>query len=230
MKILLYIIAAASAVIVLLAAPRKLSGPASPPSPGSAQATLINVPFTVQAPDGNWKNPVFQHGCEETSTVMAMDWAFGKPLTSANAGQQITDLTNFEIQKQGAFYWNISAEDLTQLIKNYYPGANVSLATDITTSDIKNELSKGNIAIIYTDGQKLFNPYYSRGGSAYHTLVVKGFDPAKDEFITNDSGTIHGNGFRYPESVINNALRDYPTGPYQPVAVVHKDMIIVRRT
>ena len=36
------------------------------------------VPFLVQAPFGNWKEPDFQNACEEASMIMAMGWAEGE--------------------------------------------------------------------------------------------------------------------------------------------------------
>ncbi len=191
------------------------------------EPVLIPVTFTTQAPDGNWKNPVFQHGCEEADAVMAMHWALDIPLTPENAAKDITGLTKLEEKKEGAFYWNISAEDLTNLMKEYYAYDDIELRKDVTVDDIKTELQNGNVIIIYTNGKLLHNPYYPHG-SAYHTLVVKGFDPKTNEFITNDSGTNHGDGYRYSVSVIDTALRDYPTGPYQEVPVVHKNIIVVR--
>src|SRR6266567_9414371 len=40
-------------------------------------AVQLKVPFIVQAPFGNWSDPVFQNACEESSIVMAMGWLKG---------------------------------------------------------------------------------------------------------------------------------------------------------
>lgn len=41
------------------------------------------VPFVVQAPDGDWKNPRYQDGCEEATVLMALWWAEGKTIADA---------------------------------------------------------------------------------------------------------------------------------------------------
>src|SRR3989338_7629179 len=50
---------------------------------------LWEVPFTSQAPRGNWKDPRQQAGCEEASVLMAMRWVRGKSLSMAQAEAQI---------------------------------------------------------------------------------------------------------------------------------------------
>ena len=41
---------------------------------------ITGVPFTSQAPSGQWDNPVYQDGCEEAAALMAVYWAEGKIL------------------------------------------------------------------------------------------------------------------------------------------------------
>ncbi len=47
-----------------------------PPSPTLAPLQLVtqSVPFTVQAPLGDWTDARQQDGCEEASVLMAMAW------------------------------------------------------------------------------------------------------------------------------------------------------------
>ncbi|KKU51956.1 MAG: hypothetical protein UX75_C0058G0008, partial [Candidatus Moranbacteria bacterium GW2011_GWE2_47_10] len=53
------------------------------------------------------------------------------------------------------------------------------------------------------------------------------------EFITNDSGTRNGEGYRYGENVLFGAVRDYPTGNHyeKPIdeSVIERNMIVVGR-
>ena len=58
-------------------------------------------------------------------------------------------------------------------------------------------------------------------------LVVTGYDAEKKEFITNDPGTRKGAGYRYPEQVLFDAIREYPTGKHVPITINRKAMIIV---
>src|SRR4051812_4227943 len=39
---------------------------------------LVGVPFTAQAPYGEWNDPKYGDGCEEASILMAAYWAKGQ--------------------------------------------------------------------------------------------------------------------------------------------------------
>src|SRR3989344_4828168 len=51
----------------------------SPASPARAEVNL-KVPFTSQAPTGNWDLP-YQEACEEASALMAIRYVFANPIT-----------------------------------------------------------------------------------------------------------------------------------------------------
>ena len=104
------------------------------------------------------------------------------------------------------------------------------IKNNITTSDIKDELYNGNIVIAGFDGTKLNNPNFKSPGPAHHTILIIGYDPSTQEFITNDPGTSHGGQYRYSETVISDALRDYPTGNHKPVTTLEKNIIVIRPT
>jgi hypothetical protein len=58
-------------------------------------------------------------------------------------------------------------------------------------------------------------------------VVIRGYDVDTKEFITNDVGTRQGENYRYPESVLFNAIRDYPTGDHLPITGFTKSAILV---
>lgn len=60
-------------------------------------------------------------------------------------------------------------------------------------------------------------------------VLIKGYDPATKQFITNDAGTQNGENYRYNETVFFNAIRDYPTGHHVPIVGVEKTMLVVRK-
>ena len=60
-----------------------------------------------------------------------------------------------------------------------------------------------------------------------HMLLVIGYDPNTDEFITNENGTRHGKSYRYKTSVFEDALQDYPTGFHLPIERIEKNMIVI---
>lgn len=188
---------------------------------------LLDVPFTPQAPFGNWDDIKQQNACEEASVLMAMRWVEGKELSPKQAEEEIIAMSDFEKEKYGHFY-DRSASDTAQLIKDYFDYQKVDVMTDISAEDIKVELAKGNVVIVPVNGQKLHNPYYTPPGPLEHMLVVIGYDTTTNEFITNDSGTRRGEKFRYNENVLDSALSDYPTGYHEPINEVNKTMIVIR--
>jgi len=189
---------------------------------------LLDVPFTSQAPIGNWSDPRFNYGCEESSILMAIHWVNGTELTVQEAMREIAAISDFERRTTGEFH-DRSAFDTTQLIKDYFGYQNVEFVSDIDTDDIKMELAKGNLVIIPVQGQRLGNPYFTPPGPVEHMVVVKGYDTDTKEFITNDPGTKRGEGMRYHEDVLETALRDYKTGYKEPIRKEEKNMIIISK-
>ena len=191
------------------------------------KSTLLKVPFTSQAPSAQWDNVVFQNACEEAAILMAMRWVEGRSLSKEEANKEIVAISDFEKKTYGHFH-DRSAEDTAQLIMDYYGYANIEFQSDIGTNDIKVELAKGNAVIVPVNGQKLNNPFYTPPGPIEHMIVVVGYDSEAKEFITNDPGTRRGEQFRYPEDILDAALRDYATGFHEPITQINKVMIIVR--
>ena len=189
----------------------------------------FSVPFTAQAPFGNWKDPRQAQGCEEASSLMAVYWARGKDLSLKEAEEKIIEISEYEEEKYGEFY-DTSAEDtLKRILEDYFEYSNAELFYDISIEDIKREIALGNIVVVPVNGQKLKNPFYTSPGPERHMLVVSGYDTTSGEFITNDSGTRRGENFRYKETILAGAMRDYKTGFKEPIGeVIRTAMIIVR--
>lgn len=219
----------ASSVVGRLPSPTAtpLSVMSTQPSLARKQITQ-NVPFTAQAPTGNWDDPLYQNACEEASILMAMRWAQGEQLTTQEALVEIKALSDYALKNYGHFH-DLSAADTTRLLQEYYDYQSVRLVPDISAGDIKQELGSGNLVIAPVNGQLLNNPFFTPPGPLEHMLVVRGYDPVTDEFITNDPGTKRGGGFRYAASVLEQAIRDYPTGFHLPIDQVSKVMIVVER-
>lgn len=193
------------------------------------QSSFIeNVPFTAQAPFGEWSISTFQNGCEEASVVMAAYWALEKPLTKEIAKKEIIALAEFEDKKHGQSI-DTSAKDTEKLFKEYYSIITTEVRTDIAMVDIQETLATGAVVIVPADGRKLKNPNFKQPGPTTHMVVVIGYDAQMREFITNDSGTRNGKGYRYEEEVFYGAIRDYPTGNHLPIVGIHKDMIVVKK-
>lgn len=191
------------------------------------ESILLDVPFIVQAPFGEWGNPVFQDACEEAALIIAMLWLENKEFSKEQARDEIQKMSDFELEKYGE-YRDRSASDTVQLMKDYFGYQNIEAKFNITTEDIKSELKKGNLVIVPVNGQILKNPYYTPPGPERHMLVIIGYDGKTNEFITNDVGTRLGKSYRYKENTIYQAIRDYETGYHIPIAEVRKTMIIIK--
>ncbi len=172
---------------------------------------VLDVPFTAQAPTGDWNDMRQEDGCEEAAALMAMCWVRGCELNPTEAEKEIIAISDFELKNYGN-YKSANAEDTAdRIFKGYFNYEKIEVRHNITIENIKIEISKGNLVIVPANGRKLQNPHYKNLGPLEHNLVIKGHDMNTKEFITNDSGTKFGESYRYKEEIIANALWDYPT-------------------
>ena len=189
---------------------------------------LFNVPFTSQAPFGNWSDPRKQDGCEEAAVIMAMAWIEGEKLTLDIADKRINAISAYEEKEYGNFYDTNAEDTVKRIFKGYFKYENVEAVSNINKEDIKKELFEGNLVIVPTNGRLLENPNYTSPGPTTHNLVIIGYDIDSKEFITNDPGTRNGEKYRYDEDVLENALSDYPTGNHEEIKEERTAMIVVR--
>ncbi len=190
-----------------------------------AAVFIPGVPFTAQAPRGDWSLP-FGEACEEASVLMAVAWARGAgALSPLQAEREILGQVAFEDYAFG-YHFDTSLAQTIKLFTRYYDYPNVALAYDIKPGDIKRELSRGNIVLVPIAGALLANPYYA-SPPPYHMVVVRGYDDVAGEFIVNDPGTRHGASFRYPSARLWAAVHDW-TGSDATISSGRKGMIVVR--
>ncbi|MEK7644175.1 MAG: C39 family peptidase [Patescibacteria group bacterium] len=171
--------------------------------------TIFNVPFTVQAPDGIWKQP-WQDACEEAVTVMADYYYTGKKYTripTAQARAAIMKTVNLE-NKFFGFNKDTNAEQMIEIINNFYPWE-AFIVDDPTLEQIKAEIDNERPVILPVYGKGLKNPYFRSGGPVYHTILVKGYDDDRNEFITNEPGVGRGLDYRYKYATLMSAIHDF---------------------
>ena len=188
---------------------------------------ILNVPFTSQAPYGNWNDSRFQDGCEEASVLMSMYWVTNKKLSKKTAAQLIKDIANFQKNKYGNYYDTSSKDTVKRIFEEYFKYSHVKIKNNITPDDIINELKKRNLVLVPVNGKKLNNIYYTQPGPERHMLVIKGWNEKTQNFITNDSGTIRGFNYKYKKNILFNAIRDYKTGYKEKIEKMKKVMIVV---
>lgn len=180
------------------------------PSPNPTIEVNLPVPFTVQAPHGNWNLP-YQEACEEAAAIMAIRYVFQTTFLDADdADAGILDLVRTNEQKLG-YPVDQTVEQVQHLIRDVAPKIPVRLVRDPSIENLKQELSAGNVIIVPAAGRMLRNPFYRRPGPLYHMLVLRGYT-SDGFFITNDPGTKRGEGYLYPYARIMEAMGDWNNG------------------
>jgi hypothetical protein len=191
---------------------------ATPPATSDLPSKFLvaNVPFSSQAPKGEWSDPRQQDACEETSVLMAGKWMTGGTIGSADSAvTEILALSHLTESMFGSFR-DSSAADTLKMFQKYWKTTQGKVVSNITIADMKKELAAGHVLIVPANGKMLNNPNFSGGGPERHMLVVIGYDDSRGVFITNDPGTRKGKNYPYAYKVLYEALRDYPTGDHQP--------------
>lgn len=190
---------------------------------------LHDVPFTSQAPLADWDDKRQQDGCEEASVLMAVKWGRQENLNNQNALKEILAASDYILEKYGEFRDTDLEDVLSWLIKDYFKYENAEIKKNVTISDLINELKNNRIIIMPANGQLLGNPNFTAPGPLNHMLLIRGYNPTKKVFITNDPGTRQGNLYEYDENILYNALRTYPTGYKEDNINPRKDVIIFWR-
>lgn len=165
----------------------------------------LNVPFTSQAPLGDWAQP-WQDACEEASILMVDYYYQNKSLPSK---EEVSDILKEMVDWQEKNW--VSSYDLTiaqvaeymKITFNYQ----TEIIADLTSEKLKFYLDKGEPLIVPANGKKLANPNFRNGGPKYHMLVVKGY--VGDKFITNDPGTRLGADFIYTSENLLDSIADW---------------------
>ncbi len=193
-----------------------LTLPVSPsPTPTSvSRNALLSVPFTIQAPDGDWSEP-WNEGCEEAALLMADSYLKGNrsdQLPIVKTKQQIKDMVNWETKRFGS-HKDLTADEIAIVAKEYL-GDQSTVHRPATLSDIKNSLHEGRPVIVPAAGRLLENPYFKHPGPPYHVFVITGYE--NDQFITNENGTRHGWRYHYSSTTLNRALHDLSTDMERP--------------
>lgn len=187
------------------------------------ESVNLDVPFTPQAPRGNWDLP-YKEACEEASVIMAMLYFRGKnAISPQQADGEIVKLVQF-VEESG-YSIDMTAEETVEVINAYYGDeVEAELVLSFTADDIKRVLAEGNLVVMPFAGRQLDNPHFRAPGPLYHMLTVKGYN--KNGFITNDPGTKFGSNFVYSYETIMSANHDWNNGN---VVEGKKAMIVMRK-
>ncbi len=177
----------------------------------------LDVPFTSQAPYGDWNMP-YQEACEEASMTMVDRFyrGFSGTIAPSDAKKIIDSIVEFE-QKTIGGYKDTSAQQTADIMKGYFGYTDVRVVP-YSELNMRRALANGFPVIVPADGKVLPNPNFRNGGPPYHMIVVKGY--LGDRWITNDPGTRNGKDFTYTFAELANAAHDWNGGDVMHGAAV----------
>ncbi len=191
---------------------------------GAPDKANVDVPFTSQAPVGNWSEP-WQNACEETSIYMVSSFYANDPIKRDEAVLKIKEILkvkneNIKVSKDE------SLETISRIIVDLDLPWTTELVSDPTQDALKNELAAGRPIIVPVHAPALNNPHYGPNTPEYHVLVLTGYDDADGVFIVNDPGTKDGEGLRFPYATFMAAIHDLDS---KNVAVGKKAVLFTKQ-
>lgn len=207
--------------------PEKSTEAAPVNDPAPSKRDPYQMPFIVQAPNGEWDNPLFENGCEEASILMVAKLFDGVTSVSPDeAKQELLAIAAYE-KKTFGHAFDTSATDTAKILKGYF-----SLDSQVVELESEQALQQlveiGHVVVIPTDGRKLGNPFFKAPGPETHMLVILAYDAKTKEYIVNDPGTKRGAKYRYKEQVLFDAIADYVSGAkHTERKSVEKTVIVV---
>jgi hypothetical protein len=185
------------------------ANPSDQPPVNLPAAVILPVPFTPQAPLGNWAQR--QHTCEEASLVMVDRYLHGDHSGSlidpGTADAAINQITAWKPAQ------DLTALQVGQLAQQYLGWAYKVLPSD--RLNMKQQLALGRPLIVGVRTHGLGNPNYpgysshyeQAGWSVSHYLVVTGYNQS-DQFILNDPGLTRGHAYPITYDQLMHAVDD----------------------
>lgn len=165
----------------------------------------LSVPFTTQAPYGNWSG---NKDCEEASVVMAYTFLTGQihdVLPADYVSKQIEKLKAWENEN---FNYNADtgAGETATMIKAVY-GLKTDYLVNFTEADLKQAISQYKVVILPLNAQFLAPSNYPDLHPTYHMAVIRGYQ--NNLFFINDPGTSTGKNNAYTFDEIKKIAADW---------------------
>lgn len=178
----------------------------------------LDVPFTSQAPEGNWKQP-WQDACEEAAILMLDAYYKQYSLSPLFAKDELQKMVDWESTKSWGY--SISIGDVKTVL-DWYMGTSFTsrIIEHPSKEDIQRSIANGHPVLAVAYGKALDNPNFRNGGPAYHALIIRGY--TEEGFITNDPGTRNGKEFFYTYENLMNSIHDWNGGD-----VEHGDPVVL---
>ena len=188
------------------AAPTPTPTPAPTPLPPS---TLIQrVPFTAQAPTGNWDS-AHEEYCEAAAIYMVGQYFQGNRTDRIPAPQADADMGRIVAYERATIpRINLSLAEMAQVAGHFYglQGQVVPLDPQLIQRQVADGIPV--ILALTTHGGPAgrINPAYG-ADNVYHVLVVTGYDNTKGIVYTNDPGLSQGQNLAYPWATLQAAIQ-----------------------
>jgi hypothetical protein len=173
------------------------------------------IPFYVQAPLGQWSDPIFQNACEEASMLMVVDALKNKKSSSAELAKELYNIALWQQENFGTSV-DTDTKDVMETLQGYFGVGSTFVEEEVTSATLQNLLKENKVILAPLNGQRLGNPYFTPPGPQTHMVVIWGYDQSTKAFRVHDPGTRWGEGYQYQEEVLVKALGDYPTGNHLP--------------
>ncbi len=170
----------------------------------------LAVPFTSQAPEGNWEQP-WQDACEEAAVLMLDAYYSSYSLSPFFSRDEILKMVSWQDEKE--WEYSIPMTQVREFANEHVKGQTFHIVENPTVEEIKRSVAHGHPVLVVAYGKDLPNPYFSGDGPVYHALIIKGYTP--EHFITNDPGTKHGADFEYTYDDLMNTIHDWNGGDVQ---------------
>lgn len=182
------------------------TGPGPSPSPPPARI-LLQVPYTTQAPLGNWDK--HQESCEAATLTMVLSyWQHDKSVVIDPhvADTSIAQIDGMKVQL------DLTDQLLGQLAENHFGYSYRVLPNTVDT--IREQLSAGRPLIAEVRTHGLGNPNYpgyryhyeESGWSVPHFIVIIGYDSTG--VWLNDAGISRGRGYHISYAQLAHAIDD----------------------
>lgn len=184
-------------------------------------SALIDVPFSPQAPFGNWSLP-YQEACEEMSLILVQRYLTNQPLTRTQADEELQRMVAWQLEHLG--HYEDTTTDEVRIIAEKFYGRQTRMIDDPSVQDIKRLIANGHPVIIPTAGRELGNPFFTGEGPWYHMLVVIGYD--EENFIVHDVGTKRGERYAYEQEHLVHTIHDW-TGVKERIADGRRVALVV---
>ena len=168
----------------------------------------LDIPFTSQAPEGNWDQP-WQDACEEAAILMLDAYYKGYTLSPLFSKDELLKMVDWQTER--GWGYSIPLSQIEESARDYMGDRfDFRVIEDPSIDELKRLLAEGTPIYVVAYGKSLDNPNFTNGGPEYHAFIIRGYN--ENGFITNDPGTRNGKEFFYTYDNLMSSIHDWNGG------------------